>query len=89
MVDWEAEGKVMPDFAKLENQQRQGAQQEGDLPNWAARQQKVFTNWINNKARTGGGRGEGDREGRSVGQGIGGGGGVSRVLLAFLSYFDR
>lgn len=51
MVDWEAEGKVMPDFAKLENQQRQGAQREGDLPQWAARQQKVFTNWINNKAR--------------------------------------
>ncbi|CAM9782219.1 unnamed protein product [Scytosiphon promiscuus] len=50
MVDWEGEGKVMPDFAKLENQQRQGAQQEGDLPDWAARQQKVFTNWINNKA---------------------------------------
>lgn len=54
MVDWEAEGKVMPDFAKLENQQRQGAQREGDLPLWAARQQKVFTNWINNKARQGG-----------------------------------
>eukprot|EP00752_Nemacystus_decipiens_P011823 g10491.t1 len=48
-MDWEGEGKVMPDFAKLENQQRLGAQQEGDLPLWAARQQKVFTNWINNK----------------------------------------
>ncbi|CAM9896428.1 unnamed protein product [Ectocarpus sp. 6 AP-2014] len=41
MVDWEAEGKVMPDFDKLENQKRQGAQREGDLPLWAARQQKV------------------------------------------------
>lgn len=49
MVDWAAEGKVMPDFAKLEERKGQGAQQEGDLPQWAARQQKVFTNWINNK----------------------------------------
>lgn len=49
MVDWEAEGKVMPDFAKLEGQKGMGPQQEGDLPLWAARQQKVFTNWINNK----------------------------------------
>ncbi|CAN0350361.1 unnamed protein product [Ascophyllum nodosum] len=50
MVDWAAEGKVMPDFAKLENQmRRQGARHGGDLPPWAARQQKVFTNWINNK----------------------------------------
>eukprot|EP00903_Cladosiphon_okamuranus_P014515 g13464.t1 len=48
-MDWEGEGKVMPDFDALENQQRLGAQQEGDLPLWAARQQKVFTNWINNK----------------------------------------
>ncbi|CAN0146072.1 unnamed protein product, partial [Ectocarpus sp. 12 AP-2014] len=40
MVDWAAEGKVMPDFDKLENQKRQGAQREGDLPLWAARQQK-------------------------------------------------
>lgn len=51
MVDWEAEGKVMPDFDALEKKQGQGAQQEGDLPVWAARQQKVFTNWINNKVR--------------------------------------
>lgn len=51
-MDWEGEGKVMPDFDKLENQQRLGAQQEGDLPLWAARQQKVFTNWINNKVST-------------------------------------
>ena len=50
-MDWEGEGKVMPDFAALEKQQRLGAQQEGDLPLWAARQQKVFTNWINNKVR--------------------------------------
>lgn len=49
MVDWEAEGKVMPDFAKLEGKKGKGAQQEGDLPLWAARQHKVFTNWINNK----------------------------------------
>ncbi|CAM9705854.1 unnamed protein product [Discosporangium mesarthrocarpum] len=44
MVDWEGEGKVMPDFGKLE-----GTQRDGDLPAWAARQKKVFTNWINNK----------------------------------------
>ena len=58
MVDWAGEGKVMPDFAKLEGKKRQGAQQEGDLPVWAARQQKVFTNWINNKVGERGGRGK-------------------------------
>ncbi|CAM9631715.1 unnamed protein product [Choristocarpus tenellus] len=45
MVDWEGEGKVMPDFGKLER-----VQGDSDLPVWAARQKKVFTNWINNKA---------------------------------------
>lgn len=50
-MDWEGEGKVMPDFAKLEGKKRAGSQQAGDLPQWAARQQKVFTNWINNKVR--------------------------------------
>lgn len=48
-MDWEGEGKVMPDFDKLEASKRAGSQQAGDLPQWAARQQKVFTNWINNK----------------------------------------
>lgn len=49
MVDWEGEGKVMPDFAKLEGKGGRGARHGDDLPQWAARQQKVFTNWINNK----------------------------------------
>lgn len=49
MVDKTANGKVMPDFASLEKKPRKGAQKAGDLPQWAALQQKVFTNWINNK----------------------------------------
>lgn len=49
MVDQTANGKVMPDFASLEKKPRKGAQKAGDLPQWAALQQKVFTNWINNK----------------------------------------
>jgi hypothetical protein len=43
MVDWEGEGKQMPDFRKIE------VGQNVELPAWAARQQRVFTNWINNK----------------------------------------
>ncbi|CAM9262593.1 unnamed protein product [Phaeothamnion confervicola] len=43
MVDWAGEGKVMPDFRKIE------AGQHAELPIWAMRQKKVFTNWLNNK----------------------------------------
>ncbi|CAM9537578.1 unnamed protein product [Chrysoparadoxa australica] len=43
MVDWEGEGKAIPDFKKLEGNQ------DTNLPQWAQRQKKVFTNWINNK----------------------------------------
>jgi hypothetical protein len=43
MVDYEAEGKVMPDFNALDKSKQK------ELPVWAVRQQKVFTNWVNNK----------------------------------------
>ncbi|KAG5181257.1 hypothetical protein JKP88DRAFT_346660 [Tribonema minus] len=43
MVDYEGEGKQMPDFNALDKLKN------SELPPWAVRQQKVFTNWINNK----------------------------------------
>mmetsp|Transcript_9444 Transcript_9444/g.14248 ORF Transcript_9444/g.14248 Transcript_9444/m.14248 type:complete len:1276 (+) Transcript_9444:142-3969(+) len=45
MVDYEGEGKTMPDFKALEK----GGNHE--LPPWAIRQKKVFTSWINNKVK--------------------------------------
>lgn len=46
-MDWEGEGKIMPDFDKIER--GHGHDKVEELPDWARRQERVFTNWINNK----------------------------------------
>ena len=51
MVDYAGEGRVMPDFESLDKRGAGKMPSAAELPVWAQRQQKVFTNWVNNKVQ--------------------------------------